>query len=365
MAHPSDLKFSPIDQNLVGYYLRNRVDTGKDGFITDIKLYEDEPWLLPHVKNDQFKENMWFYFVVRTRNLGSRPKRTVPGRGSSDGGTWTTSGVKKAITDRNNPKVVIGYKTELAYHKKVKGKTKGDTTGWCMTEYWLASENDAQFQEVVLCHLRDNNKIVVDQSPERKNGDNDIVTEQAQQENSDDNNNMFDNNRLLEQRPLIPPFEAHDSRFPVQYMTPSGEGQGLGLQTIMGYSDKATQEQQYPPISLPPQRQDSGRINNALVIMEDECVNQDEIFNLADLEAGITHPQQQHRQMMMDPYDDISFSRLAMPNNLIYFQDSWHQDTSPWNNTITTNPRGLIFNTHGYDIQDQTVTKGVNQDSYY
>ncbi|KAL0804997.1 hypothetical protein Bca101_097488 [Brassica carinata] len=340
MAHPRDLKFSPIDQNLVGYYLRNRVDTGKDGFITDIKLYEDEPWLLPHVKNDQFKENMWFYFVVRTRNLGSRPKRTVPGRGSSNGGTWTTSGVKKAITDRNNPKVVIGYKTELAYHKKVKGKPKGDTTGWCMTEYWLAI-------------------------PREKNGDNDIVPEQPQQENSDDNNNMFDNNRLLEQRPLIPPFEADDSRFSVQYMTPSGEGQGLGLQTIMGYSDKATQEQQHPPISLPPQRQDSGRINNALVIMEDECVNQDEIFNLADLEAGITHPQQQHRQMMMDPYDDISFSRLAMPNNLIYFQDSWHQDTSPWNNTITTNPRGLIFNTHGYDIQDQTVTKGVNQDSYY
>ncbi|CAN6997306.1 unnamed protein product, partial [Brassica rapa subsp. trilocularis] len=33
-----------------------------------------------------------------------------------------------------------------------------------MTEYWLASENDAQFQEVVLCHLRDNNKMVVDES---------------------------------------------------------------------------------------------------------------------------------------------------------------------------------------------------------
>ncbi|KAL0662246.1 hypothetical protein Bca4012_099083 [Brassica carinata] len=213
MAHPRDLKFSPIDQNLVGYYLRNRVDTGKDGFITDIKLYEDEPWLLPHVKNDQFKENMWFYFVVRTRNLGSRPKRTVPGRGSSNGGTWTTSGVKKAITDRNNPKVVIGYKTELAYHKKVKESLKETPL------YWLASENDAQFQEVVLCHLRDNNKIVVDQSPERKNGDNDIVPEQPQQENSDDNNNMFDNNRLLEQRPLIPPFEADDSRFSVQYMT--------------------------------------------------------------------------------------------------------------------------------------------------
>ncbi|CAN6997328.1 unnamed protein product [Brassica rapa subsp. trilocularis] len=346
MAHPRDLKFSPIDQNLVGYYLRNRVDTGKDGFITDIKLYEDEPWLLPHVKNDQFKENMWFYFVLRTRNLGSRPKRTVPGRGSSNGGTWTTSGKKKAITDRNNPKVVIGYKTELAYHKKVKGKLKGDTTGWCMTEYWLASENDAQFQEVVLCHLRDNNKMVVDQPPESKNGDNDIATEQPQQGNSDDNNN-----RLLDfshqQRPLIPPFE----------------GQGLRLQTIMGYSDKATQEQQHPPISPPPQRQDSGSINNALVIMEDECVSQDEIFNLADLEAGITHPQQQHRQMMVDPYDDISFSRLAMPNNLIYHhEDSWHQDTSPWNNT---NPRGLIFNSHGCEIQDQTVTKGHNQDSYY
>ncbi|KAG2325124.1 hypothetical protein Bca52824_007852 [Brassica carinata] len=364
MAHPRDLKFSPIDQNLVEYYLRKRVETEKDGFITDIKLYEDEPWLLPHVKNDQFKENRWFYYVVRTRNLGRRPKRTVPGRGSSDGGTWTTSGVKKEITDRKT-KVVIGYKTELAYYKKVEGKTKGDTTGWCMTEYWLASENDAQFQEVVLCHLRNNKKIVVDQSPERKNRDNDIVTEQPQQEN----NNMFDKDELLDythqQQPLIPPFEGHDSRFPVQYMTPpSGEGEGLGLQTIMGYSDKATQEQQHPQISRPLQRQDSEIINNPLLITEDECVDQDEIFNLADLEAGITQPQQQH-QMMMDPYDDISLSRLAMPNNLVYSQDSWDQDTSPWNNNTTTNPRGLIFNTHGYEIQDQTVTKGVIQDSYY
>lgn len=52
MVYLRDLKFFLIDQNLVGYYLCNRVDIGKDGFIIDIKFYEDELWFFLYVKND-------------------------------------------------------------------------------------------------------------------------------------------------------------------------------------------------------------------------------------------------------------------------------------------------------------------------
>lgn len=69
----------------------------------------------------------------------------VFGRGSSNGGIWMISGVKKVIIDCNNFKVVIGYKIEFVYYKKVKGKFKGDIIGWCMMEYWFVSENDVQF----------------------------------------------------------------------------------------------------------------------------------------------------------------------------------------------------------------------------
>ncbi|EOA36642.1 hypothetical protein CARUB_v10011902mg, partial [Capsella rubella] len=142
---------------LVDQYLRRRIDTGKEGFIKDIKLYEYEPWLLPHVNNDLFGEKEWFYFVKRTLKAGKTPNRKVLGRGGSIVGTWTTSGSKEAILGRN--KVVIGHKAELSYYKDVKGQVKGDSTGWCMTEYWLASKND-EFQELVLCYIRGKKKQV-------------------------------------------------------------------------------------------------------------------------------------------------------------------------------------------------------------
>ncbi|CAA7055729.1 unnamed protein product [Microthlaspi erraticum] len=282
---PSDLKFSPTDERLVDYYLRNRVDTGRENFIKDIKLYEDEPWLLKHVKNVQFKEKKWFYFVVRKRGSGNRPKRTVPGRGGSNGGAWTTNGVKKEIRDRN--KKLIGYKTELAYHKKVKGKTKGDTTGWCMTEYWLASKNDSEFQEVVLCHLRDkNNKKVngtvdVDQLPlqppvENMDDKNMTPADDDEEEEDDNNEEFLDGLETILEEEHDENNRAYGNGF--KNMLEEEEKDVDGLQNMQvdeeEDDDKATQ---YPQTHLPLQGSES--IDNPLVITEDDF-DLDAIFDL-------------------------------------------------------------------------------------
>ncbi|XP_010462534.1 PREDICTED: NAC domain-containing protein 6-like [Camelina sativa] len=153
MADPRDLKFFPSDMTLADHYLRRRIDTDKEGFIKDIKLYEDHPWLLPHVNNNLFNEKEFFYNVKRTLKARKTPNRKVLGRGGITIGTWKSNGSKEDIVDRN--KVVIGHKTELSYYKH------GDltATGWCMTEYWLASKN-IEFQETVLCYIRGKKKQV-------------------------------------------------------------------------------------------------------------------------------------------------------------------------------------------------------------
>lgn len=310
MADASDLKFCPTDERLVEYYLRNRVDTGREGFIKDIKLYEDEPWLLQHVKNAQFKEKKRFYFVVRKRGSGNRPKRTVPGRGGSNGGAWTTTGVKKEIRDRN--KKLIGYKTELAYHKKVKGKTKGDTTGWCMTEYCLASKNDTEFQEVVLCHLRDkndnkvNSTVDVDQLPlqppvENRDDNNMTPADEEEEEDDDYDKEFLDGlETMLEEEEADDGNRAYADGFKnmvddekedddddkacvdgVENMLEEEEDDGnvlvFMLEEVEKDADKATQ---YPQLHLPLQGQDSESINDPLLITEDDFVNLDAIFNL-------------------------------------------------------------------------------------
>ncbi|XP_024013616.1 uncharacterized protein LOC18020761 [Eutrema salsugineum] len=194
-----------------------------------------------------------------------------------------------------------------------------------MTEYWL--ENKNEFQEVVLCFLRDNNRnnvvdrdmnIIVEQ-PQQENRDENIIVEHPQQENRDGNNNMVSNAHVsgVEGSEVdmefglqeddddsdmfdideLPDF-THDQQQD-QDMVSSLQGEG-GLHED---DDKATQQQQYPQIALPPQYQDSGSINNKIVVMEDECVSQDHIFDLVDQQAGITQPQQQER--VLDPYFDV------------------------------------------------------------
>ncbi|VVA89784.1 unnamed protein product [Arabis nemorensis] len=143
-------RFDPTKSELVEY-LRNKVQKGKNGYITDMDVYEDEPWLLQHLtRHPQFMEREWFYFVPTTQGGGSKPKRTVPGKdGECEGGTWRSIGRERKRLKEN--KVVIGYKQSFVYYKKLKGNPQGKRTDWFMKEFSLC---DDELQDWVLCRIR-------------------------------------------------------------------------------------------------------------------------------------------------------------------------------------------------------------------
>ncbi|KAL1205956.1 NAC domain-containing protein 6 [Cardamine amara subsp. amara] len=395
MADPSDLKFFAEDMKLVDYYLRNRVSTGKSNFITDINLYEEEPWLLPHVYHSQFYDKEWFYFVTRTRRARTTPKRTVPGHGGSKGGAWTTTTKQKTILDNNQ--IVIGYKSELSYHKKIDGKTKEITTGWCMTEYSLASpdKDDDLFQEVVLCHIREkkgiaeqfrfrpeiNNNVVVEQPPQLEIN-NDVVEQPPELENIDNNINIVSDvivpagvdsaiglqsdeddhcvfededcwinldliyaildERDQQQPPILPQDINPPDQDMEEYADTLENMLEDHLENILEVEDdvdddEATQQQQQQHAQiplLPELGQDSrSRINSQLVFMEDEYVDQDLVFYLDDQNKSVGQAQQQSNHNFQDIARD--------------------QEMTP---TVTNNA-------YGYQMQEADITSGFNQDS--
>ncbi|KAG2332353.1 hypothetical protein Bca4012_018067 [Brassica carinata] len=120
----------------------------KNGFITTLNVYNDEPWLLDHVNNDMFKRNEWYNFSPRNRRGARSVYRTVPERRESEGGRWKSTSGQEAIMDKNIK--VEGYKESFVYYKKVMGKE--DKTGWVMTEY--SFQEGVHADDLVLCYIR-------------------------------------------------------------------------------------------------------------------------------------------------------------------------------------------------------------------
>ncbi|CAN8243794.1 unnamed protein product [Cochlearia groenlandica] len=271
MADPIDLKFSPADERLLDVYLRNRIHTGNDheGLIKDIKLYENEPWLLPHVNNEDFIENEWFYFVKRERRCGNRTRRTVV-KGGIEVGTWKAAVAMTNIFNKN--KELIGYYTILAYYQKDKRKA----TGWNMTEYCLQGDDEKEFQEVVLCHIRMKKDIAEEFRfrpmlllENNNNMDN-------RHQDMDDDRLMFNVDDLIGQQ--IPHDQTQDS-----------------LLSFVGDLENFL-EQEDDPSLLIKDRVEEGVAELKQMIQQHQ---HDEFFHNVDQEAGISQPQQQQ-------YDDIN-----------------------------------------------------------
>ncbi|KAG7652934.1 NAC domain [Arabidopsis suecica] len=146
-SFPVGSRFLPEDLGLVRFYLRNMVERKQSSFITTMDVYDDEPWLLPHVNNPLFKNKVWYYFVPLTKR-GSSVQRMVPGRGGSEGGTWRSNDGKKEIKDGHER--VMGYQQSFTYHRKVHGVLV--KTDWLMQEYSLHKSDE--HQKLVLCRIR-------------------------------------------------------------------------------------------------------------------------------------------------------------------------------------------------------------------
>lgn len=134
MTLPPGFRFHPTDDELVGYYLKRRVDNLKIELevIPVIDLYKCEPWELPEKSFLPKRDLEWFFFVPRDRKYpnGSRTNR------ATTTGYWKATGKDRKVSCEGG--AVCGVRKTLVFYK---GRAPGgERTDWVMHEYRLCQD---------------------------------------------------------------------------------------------------------------------------------------------------------------------------------------------------------------------------------
>ncbi|PKI46897.1 hypothetical protein CRG98_032708 [Punica granatum] len=131
---PPGFRFHPTDEELVGYYLKRKVE-GLDfelEVIPVIDLYKFDPWELPEKSFLPKRDMEWFFFCPRDRKYpnGSRTNR------ATKAGYWKATGKDRKVVCRSS---VWGYRKTLVFYQ---GRAPlGDRTSWVMHEYRLCDDD--------------------------------------------------------------------------------------------------------------------------------------------------------------------------------------------------------------------------------
>ncbi|XVE52896.1 hypothetical protein DITRI_Ditri02bG0161000 [Diplodiscus trichospermus] len=129
-------RFHPTDEELVGFYLRRKVDKKplRIELIKQIDIYKYDPWNLP--KPSMVGESESYFFCKRGRKYRNsiRPNRVT---GS---GFWKATGIDKPVYSHGGgAHSCIGLKKTLVYYRGSAGK--GTKTDWMMHEFRLPTND--------------------------------------------------------------------------------------------------------------------------------------------------------------------------------------------------------------------------------
>ncbi|KAJ7944613.1 NAC domain containing protein [Quillaja saponaria] len=133
---PPGFRFHPTDDELVGYYLKRKVEGLEFELevIPVIDLYKFDPWELPDKSFLPKRDMEWFFFCPRDRKYpnGSRTNR------ATKVGYWKATGKDRKIVCQSTQSPVIGYRKTLVFYR---GRAPlGDRTDWVMHEYRLCDD---------------------------------------------------------------------------------------------------------------------------------------------------------------------------------------------------------------------------------
>ncbi|PSS11618.1 NAC domain-containing protein [Actinidia chinensis var. chinensis] len=139
---PPGFRFHPTDEELVGYYLKRKVEglAIELEVIPVIDLYKFDPWELPEKSFLPKRDMEWFFFCPRDRKYpnGSRTNR------ATRAGYWKATGKDRKVVCQSS---VTGYRKTLVFYR---GRAPmGDRTDWVMHEYRLCdnlSQGSPSFQ---------------------------------------------------------------------------------------------------------------------------------------------------------------------------------------------------------------------------
>ncbi|XAR67278.1 hypothetical protein NMG60_11001970 [Bertholletia excelsa] len=131
-------RFHPTDEELVGFYLRRKVEKRaiRIELIKQVDIYKYDPWDLPK-EASSVGDKEWYFFCKRGRKYRNsiRPNRVT---GS---GFWKATGIDRPIYAAGGEgRECIGLKKSLVYYRGSAGK--GTKTDWMMHEFRLPSNHD-------------------------------------------------------------------------------------------------------------------------------------------------------------------------------------------------------------------------------
>ncbi|XP_022866665.1 NAC domain-containing protein 30-like [Olea europaea var. sylvestris] len=133
---PPGFRFQPTEEELVGYYLKRKINFQKIDLdvIIEIDLYRMEPWdIQGSCKLGYEEQTEWYFFSHKDRKYptGTRTNRATAA------GFWKATGRDKAVVSKDR---TIGMRKTLVFYK---GRApNGRRTDWIMHEYRLQnSEN--------------------------------------------------------------------------------------------------------------------------------------------------------------------------------------------------------------------------------
>ncbi|KAM7510912.1 hypothetical protein LguiB_009787 [Lonicera macranthoides] len=138
---PPGFRFHPTEEELVGYYLKRKVDSLKIDLqvIFDLDLYRMEPWdIQDRCKLGYEEQNEWYFFSHKDRKYptGTRTNR------ATTAGFWKATGRDKAVLSKEK---IIGMRKTLVFYK---GRApNGRKTDWIMHEYRLQTSEHGPPQE--------------------------------------------------------------------------------------------------------------------------------------------------------------------------------------------------------------------------
>ncbi|KAK9266867.1 hypothetical protein L1049_027126 [Liquidambar formosana] len=147
---PPGFRFHPTDEELVGYYLKRKVEGLEIELevIPVIDLYKFDPWELPEKSFLPKRDMEWFFFCPRDRKYpnGSRTNR------ATKAGYWKATGKDRKVVCQSS---LTGYRKTLVFYR---GRAPlGDRTDWVMHEYRLSddlSQGSPSFQGAfALCRV--------------------------------------------------------------------------------------------------------------------------------------------------------------------------------------------------------------------